>query len=60
VPALPHWRRASDRAGIREPAARARLPAAERAAWQAFWADVDALIRGAPTVGEPPADPFAR
>jgi hypothetical protein len=66
---LRHWRADIDLAGVRDPAALARLPAAERAAWQALWADVDALIRGAPTggarppgppAGVLPADPFAR
>jgi hypothetical protein len=69
VQTLQHWRRDSDLAGVRDPDALARLPAAERVAWQALWDDVDAMIRGAPTggarvpgppVGELPADPFAR
>jgi hypothetical protein len=56
-------------AGARAPAALARLPAAERAGWQALWDDVAALIRPAPTGGARPpvpaagelqADPFAR
>jgi hypothetical protein len=42
----------------------ARLPAAERAGWQALWADVDALLHRAQkddvsTPVELPADPFA-
>jgi tetratricopeptide (TPR) repeat protein len=69
VQALRPWQVDTDLAGVRAPAALARLPAAERAAWQALWADVDALIRGAPagsarapdpSAGELPADPFAR
>jgi tetratricopeptide (TPR) repeat protein len=33
-----------DMAGIRDPDALARLPVAERAEWQAFWKEVEALI----------------
>jgi hypothetical protein len=63
------WQLEPDLAGVRARDALARLPAAERAAWQALWADVDALPRRAPTggarvpgpsAGELPADPFAR
>jgi hypothetical protein len=60
VQALRDWLIDPALAGVRAPAALARLPEAERAGWQALWADVDALIRGAPTGGELPADPFAR
>jgi serine/threonine protein kinase/Flp pilus assembly protein TadD len=68
VQALRDWLVDWNLAGVRGPAALARLPAAERVAWQALWADVDALIRGAPTggarppgppAGEMPDDPFA-
>jgi serine/threonine protein kinase/Flp pilus assembly protein TadD len=66
---LRQWRRDPDLAVVRARDALARLPAPERAAWQAFWVDVDAINRGAPTggarspgppPGELPADPFAR
>jgi tetratricopeptide (TPR) repeat protein len=69
VQTLTYWQADMDLAGVRAPDALARLPAAERAAWQAFWADVDAMRRhaatgGAPSPGSPagelPADPFAR
>jgi tetratricopeptide (TPR) repeat protein len=69
VQTLRRWGLVSDLAGVRAPDALARLPAAERAAWQALWADVDALIRRAEEgdarapdapAGELPADPFAR
>ena len=33
-------------AGVHNPAALARLPEAERQAWQAFWQDVEGLLRG--------------
>ena len=33
-------------AGVREPAALARLPVSERQAWQAFWQEVEGLLRG--------------
>jgi tetratricopeptide (TPR) repeat protein/tRNA A-37 threonylcarbamoyl transferase component Bud32 len=39
------WMHEQDLAGVREPAALAKLPAAERAAWKKFWADVDALLK---------------
>jgi hypothetical protein len=32
---------------VRDPDALARLPEAERAAWQALWADVEALLKKA-------------
>src|SRR5262249_24017079 len=41
--ALRHWKQNSDLAGIRGDEALARLPEAEREAWQALWADVDSL-----------------
>jgi hypothetical protein len=69
VQTLRRWGCVSDLAGVRASDALARLPTAERAAWQALWADVDALIRRAEEgdarapdapAGELPADPFAR
>jgi serine/threonine-protein kinase len=41
---LQHWKKDNDLAGVRDPAALARLPEAERKPWQALWADVDALL----------------
>jgi serine/threonine-protein kinase len=42
---LQHWQKNPDLAGLRDRAARDKLPAAERAAWQRLWADVDALLK---------------
>jgi hypothetical protein len=41
--ALTHWQQDPDLAGVRDPAALAQLPGAERAQWQKLWADVAAL-----------------
>ena len=41
---LLHWKSDPDLAGIREPDAMARLPAAERAACRTLWAEVNALL----------------
>jgi tetratricopeptide (TPR) repeat protein len=38
---LQHWQRDPDLAGVRDPAALARLPAAEQAAWRKLWAEVE-------------------
>ena len=35
--------------GIRDAEALAKLPEAERKAWQSLWADVDALLKQAKT-----------
>jgi hypothetical protein len=35
-------------AGVRNPAALASLPEPERQEWQAFWQEVEALLRGLP------------
>jgi tetratricopeptide (TPR) repeat protein len=40
---LQHWQKDADFAGVRGQDALAKLPEAERAAWQKLWADVDAL-----------------
>jgi tetratricopeptide (TPR) repeat protein len=40
---LAHWREDTDLAGVRDPAALAKLPEAERDAWKKLWADVEAL-----------------
>ncbi len=42
--ALEHWKQDPDLAGIRAPAALARLSEPERRRWQALWARTDALI----------------
>jgi serine/threonine-protein kinase len=41
---LRRWRAEPDLAGVRDEAALNALPEAERRAWRAFWAEVDALI----------------
>jgi hypothetical protein len=38
-----HWQKDDDLAGVREPAALAKLPEAERLEWQKFWKEVEAL-----------------
>jgi len=38
------WRQEPDLAGLREPAALARLPESEREAWQKLWTEVDELV----------------
>jgi eukaryotic-like serine/threonine-protein kinase len=43
--ALEAWREDADLAGVRDPAAMAKLPEAERNEWRALWVDVDALIK---------------
>jgi serine/threonine-protein kinase len=45
--ALRQWRGSADLAGVRDAGALAKLPAGERQAWRALWADVDALLRKA-------------
>jgi hypothetical protein len=40
APDLQYWLEAPDVAGVRGPEALGLLPAAERPAWQKFWADV--------------------
>lgn len=44
--ALKEWKRAGDLADV-DPAVNEDLPAAERKQWQAFWADLDAVLAGA-------------
>jgi serine/threonine-protein kinase len=41
---LRHWQGDSDLAGVRDPAALAKLPEAERQAWQELWGEVVALL----------------
>src|SRR5262249_53114530 len=45
--ALRHWQQNTDLAGLRDQAALARLPEAERAAWSQLWAEVAALLKRA-------------
>jgi hypothetical protein len=40
-----HWQQGGDLAALRGPAALAKLPDAERRAWQTLWADVGALLK---------------
>ena len=40
VQKMQHWRKDTDFAGVRGPEALAKLPEAERPAWQKLWADV--------------------
>jgi tetratricopeptide (TPR) repeat protein len=42
--ALRRWQQSADLAGVRDPAALAKLPAAERAAWQELWESVRQLL----------------
>jgi tetratricopeptide (TPR) repeat protein len=42
---LKHWQGDTDLAGVRDPKARATLPADEQEACQKLWADVDALLK---------------
>jgi hypothetical protein len=39
-----HWQKDSDLAGVRDPAALAKLSEAERLEWQKFWKDVEGLL----------------
>ena len=38
------WQQDSDLAGVRDPAALAKLPAPERAAWQELWQSLQTLL----------------
>jgi serine/threonine protein kinase/Flp pilus assembly protein TadD len=53
------WRTTADLAAVRDPAALAELPEAERAACEAFWADVAALLAKVQPdgKGQPPGKP---
>jgi Tfp pilus assembly protein PilF/tRNA A-37 threonylcarbamoyl transferase component Bud32 len=44
---LKHWQKDSDLASVRDPAALAKLPEAERKEWTKFWAEVAALLKKA-------------
>jgi hypothetical protein len=42
---LQHWQKDSDLNSVRGQDALAKLPEAERAAWQQLWADVEKLLK---------------
>ena len=44
---LQDWQKDAGLADVRTPAAVQKLPAAERAAWRKFWADVQSLLHEA-------------
>jgi tetratricopeptide (TPR) repeat protein len=48
---LTFWQKDTDQAGVRDPAALAKIPADEREQWQRLWADVAAL-RAADPLGQ--------
>jgi hypothetical protein len=47
VQQMQHWQQDSDFANVRDPEALAKLPEAERPAWQKLWADVAETLRKA-------------
>ena len=49
---LRHWQQDPDLAGVRDPAALAELPEAERADWRKLWADAAALLKKAEASGK--------
>jgi hypothetical protein len=44
---LQYWQKDTDLAGLRDKTALAKLPDAERQAWQRLWAEVDQLVQKA-------------
>jgi serine/threonine-protein kinase len=50
---LLYWKEDTDLAGLRDAAALAKLPEAERAEWQKLWADVEATLKKAGEGGKP-------
>jgi Flp pilus assembly protein TadD len=52
--ALRRWQRAAELAAVRDAAALAQLPTAERDAWQQFWSTVEALLTQASTPQQAP------
>ena len=44
---LQHWKVDPDLAGVRDAAALAKLPEAERKEWRTLWAEVDRLLKRA-------------
>jgi serine/threonine-protein kinase len=65
IPVLRHWQQDSDLASLRGAAALERLPVEERFAWDALWADVEALasrasgVRPSGELSDLPAEVFA-
>jgi tetratricopeptide (TPR) repeat protein/membrane protease YdiL (CAAX protease family) len=53
---LRDWQGNADLAGVRDAAALARLPEAERNAWEQLWGEVEDCARKAPPPTEAPAD----
>jgi hypothetical protein len=49
---LQHWQEDADLAGLRDGAALAKLPEAERADWKKLWADVEETLKKAGTAGK--------
>ncbi len=47
APTLKHWKIDTELAGIRDPDALAKLPEPERKQWQAFWEEVEDLLKRA-------------
>jgi tetratricopeptide (TPR) repeat protein len=45
VDTLAHWKKDADLAGVRGEMELAKLPEAERHAWEAFWEDIEALLK---------------
>ena len=50
---LQHWQKDPDLANVRDADALAKLPEAERAAWQEFWTEVETLRQKAPAANSP-------
>ena len=50
---LKHWQEDTDLVGLRDAAALAKLPEAERAEWQKLWAEVESLRKKAGEGGKP-------
>jgi tetratricopeptide (TPR) repeat protein len=57
--ALKHWQQDPDLAGLRDEAALAKLPGAERAGWRKLWNDVAALRKQAGDKDQPEPSPEA-
>lgn len=55
VQTLQYWQDDTALADIRDAKALAKLPEAERKAWQSLWAEVDALLKQAKTGQTPKA-----
>jgi hypothetical protein len=57
---LNHREADADLAGVRDAAARARLPEEERAAWQALRDEFDAAIQAVEPAAKPSSSPLSR